>query len=80
MQQVMKDPLMFLTVIVGMVILLIFANYVFAGQINDKVLTALGTMFGILVSALTASGRSARKKEEAETEKEEDNKDARSSE
>ncbi|GGR69615.1 hypothetical protein GCM10008959_34400 [Deinococcus seoulensis] len=48
----MKDPLVVLTWIVGAMLLLVFGRYAVTGQLDEKVLTGMGTILGGLITAL----------------------------
>ncbi|GGS09837.1 hypothetical protein [Deinococcus sedimenti] len=48
----MKDPLVVLTWIVGAMLLLVFGRYAATGQLDEKVLTGMGTILGGLITAL----------------------------
>mgnify|MGYP000344856756 FL=1 len=48
----MRDPLLLLTAIVGLALLLVVGRYTVTGQLDEKILAALGTVLSGLIAAL----------------------------
>ena len=48
----MRDPLLLLTGIVGLALLLVVGRYTVTGQLDEKILAALGTVLSGLIAAL----------------------------
>ena len=53
----MRDPLLLLTWIVGAGLLMVLGRYMVTGQLDEKILAALGTVLGALITALTTRGK-----------------------
>lgn len=51
------DPLAALTWIVGAMLLLVFGRYAVTGELDEKVLTGMGTILGGLITALATRGK-----------------------
>lgn len=49
----MRDPLLLLTGIVGLALLLVVGRYTVTGQLDEKILAALGTVLSALIAALS---------------------------
>lgn len=49
----LRDPLVILTWLVGAGLLLVLGRYAATGQLDDKILTGLGTILGGLIAALS---------------------------
>lgn len=49
----MRDPLAILTWIIGAAVLMVIGRYTVTGQLDEKILAALGTVLGALITAIS---------------------------